>query len=543
MSADGASARGVRPSLLGVWSVALCALGAVLIATTAADYGVNWDEGGQARYGEAVLEYFRTGDKAWDRAVGDFAWIRYYGGLFEAGAALLYEDRLPSKYVIRHGLTALCGLGCLVAVLAFGRRALGGAGVAFFASLVLATLPRFYGHAFINSKDIPFTCGFAWAALGTWRLASRPDGWRTALLCGLGLGASLALRPGSLPLVALLFGAALTWAALAGRPLRALAAGAALAWAVAWVGMVAVWPWSHENPLLNPFRAVATALSFPRTITTLFEGTVFESDSLPRYYFAKYLAITTPPAVLLLTALGSAVALRDLWRERWQPRSLGLAIVLFWLYAPLALAAVSTPNVYDGLRHVLFVLPGLALAAGLGASALVAWAPAARRGLATAALAGVCALPAASLVRLHPYQATYFNAFVGGVEGAQDRYETDYWVTSYKEAVEWVNARAAEEPGRELRVLVAANAWSREAAWWYLGPGVQATPFYRWQPRAGIPKGYDYSIATTRYRLDESFGRSPIVHRVGRDGATFAVIRERVADPDERRPRGATSLR
>ena len=32
------------------------------------------------------------------------------------------------------------------------------------------------------------------------------------------------------------------------------------------------------------------------------------------------------------------------------------------------------------------------------------------------------------------------GAFVGGVEGATGSYETDYWLSSYREAVEWVAA-------------------------------------------------------------------------------------------------------
>ena len=51
--------------------------------------------------------------------------------------------------------------------------------------------------------------------------------------------------------------------------------------------------------------------------------------------------------------------------------------------------------------------------------------------------------PARDLIVLHPYQATYFNGLVGGVAGAQGRYETDNRVASYSEALSWVDQRAA----------------------------------------------------------------------------------------------------
>lgn len=66
-------------------------------------------------------------------------------------------------------------------------------------------------------------------------------------------------------------------------------------------------------------------------------------------------------------------------------------------------------------------------------------------------------------VRLHPYQSTYFNALVGGVAGADGRYETDYWLSRYKEGIERVNARAAGA-GREVTVLVAADPYSSDCA-------------------------------------------------------------------------------
>jgi hypothetical protein len=40
---------------------------------------------------------------------------------------------------------------------------------------------------------------------------------------------------------------------------------------------------------------------------------------------------------------------------------------------------------------------------------------------------------------LHPYQALYFNRVVaGGLPRAAQKFETDYWGSSYKEGVDWL---------------------------------------------------------------------------------------------------------
>ena len=100
--------------------------------------------------------------------------------------------------------------------------------------------------------------------------------------------------------------------------------------------------------------------------------------------------------------------------------------------------AIAEGPAFTGMRHFLFVVPLLAVLAGIGFDAiLTALSP--RRWIAagaTAALA-LCAGTAmpASWSGLHPYEYLYYNQLVGGLEGAQRRYEMDYWVNMMPEAV------------------------------------------------------------------------------------------------------------
>ena len=47
-----------------------------------------------------------------------------------------------------------------------------------------------------------------------------------------------------------------------------------------------------------------------------------------------------------------------------------------------------------------------------------------------------------SIVSLHPYQMTYFNLLAGGVGRAVEHYDTECWLLSYKEAMEWIRQRS-----------------------------------------------------------------------------------------------------
>ena len=65
------------------------------------------------------------------------------------------------------------------------------------------------------------------------------------------------------------------------------------------------------------------------------------------------------------------------------------------------------------------------------------------------------------MVYLHPYEYVYFNQLIGGTRGAEERFETDYWATSYREAavrlVYFLN-QEGREAGNTYKIGVCYNA-------------------------------------------------------------------------------------
>jgi hypothetical protein len=525
---------GVGRRLPGLACATLVGAATLVALVVYPDYGVTWDEGVQALYGEQVLAYFRSGlaDTSASRVLD----LRFYGPLFDALAALASEGAPERRFEIRHLCIALVGLLTLPALMLYAR-SFGLRWLPALCGLGLATHPRFWGHLFNNSKDIPFAAAFA-ASFAALAALLRAPGlpWTRVLVIGLAFGVAAAIRPGGLPLLAVALagvlglalwrdrapGADSAWAAAAG----ALKGASALA--LAWGVMVLPWPWAHEAPLAHPLEAMRRAAAFDAVYTVLFEGQRVPSDHLPAWYLPEFLAIATPPLLLLLALGGVAWGVREQLRAPRSDRALLVGLTQLWFFAPLLFFVLARPNAYDGMRHFLFVLPALAAFAALGARALVCAAPPGRVRLAAgAALVLALALPVADLVRLHPYQSSYFNLLVGGLAGAEGRYETDYWKSSYKEAMEWLNARSAERPERPLRVLVAANALSVWCAEAYAGEGIELARTFESGLRGALPEPFDYYVATYRYGKRENFPDSPIVHTIGRDGAVFTVIRGR----------------
>jgi hypothetical protein len=450
-------------SRITLWVVVLLV---ALVLGTFATYGITWDEYVQHRYGEAVLDYLGSlFEGPTDTEALGYLNLYYYGGLFDTLAVLAGRVSPFGPFETRHLLNGLFGLLAILAAMRLGGH-LGGDQAAFWAVVLLALTPRFYGHMFNNPKDIPFAAGYALAVYYLVRalpyLPTLPRG--LALKTGLVTGIAMGVRVGGLLLLVYL-AALLAVAVLveAGRDVRR--AGRKLLGAVtsfAWVAlpayglMLAFWPWAQQAPLTRPFIALQEFSKFDWTSPVLFRGIRTPAPELADSYLLHYLGITLPEIVLGLLLAG---AILGLWCivERPQrgidPKALGVGVVIVSALYPLVHIAMTEAIVYDGMRQVLFVVPSLATLAALVLAAATRWV-ADRSGVvrlvAASILAGLLVWQIGQMVRLHPYQTVYFNRLVGGLPGAHGRYETDYWASSFREAVlelaDRVPERAAIDP-------------------------------------------------------------------------------------------------
>ena len=509
-------------------SLALFLAAAAVAALTFRDYGVTWDEPYHVRYGERVLRYYASGFE--DTEAVHKSNLRYYGALFDLTGALAERVSPFGAYETRHLLSALAGLAgvlgcCLLA------RSIGGNRAALLAALLLLVTPRWWGHSFFNPKDIPFAAGYVWSLYCITRaiptLPRIPP--KLALLTGLAIGSTLALRVGGVLLFFYLglamaiqlahhfprrgFGGAL---ATAGAQLKSLSMVAVPAWGL----MLLFWPWAQSRPIRAPFEALSLMSQFVWRGTVLFEGRDFHVTEIPRRYMIEWLAITLPEIILLGLGLGLAIVLYRAVKGEIRlhaEKVPELALVIFAASFPLVYIAVRKPIVYDGMRHVLFVLPLLAVLAALAFDfALERLRPRAA-GLALG-LGGVYLLYHLSiLIRLHPYEYVYFNRLVGGLPGAYGRYETDYWGESYREAVELLVRRVASEteaPPPPYRVSLCSNPVS----------GTYFFPPYL--SLAGNAEEADFFIATTRFRCHESLD-GDVLAVVERLGTPLAYVKDR----------------
>jgi hypothetical protein len=435
----------------GAFDLATALLIVTIISTalwTFRDYAVSNDEGLQHHYGQLILEYYRSGMT--DRTVFGFRDLYLYGGLFDIFAARLGEIFTGiDVYDLRHVLCALMGV-CGVAATAATARAISGSRAGFMAAVALAVCGCWYGTMFNHTKDIPLAAGMIGATYILIRIMRQlpfpPLG--NVLLFELLLGCALGIR-----VIALLMVFYVVFAVLLASPQplqrhwretgRFIARSIMYlgpAFVVAYLIMIAAWPWAALAPL-NPIRGLFEFAKFQKHIETLLDGKIYPMEAVPRLYVPIYIMIRvslmtlTGAVIALLFAGAPPMARRAAWQSS-QRRE--IALVMLTVAFPLACQVVARGPAFTGLRHFTFVLPPIAVLAGIGidaaAMALSSW----RKPFGYAALvaAGVYFTWNASvLFRLHPYEYLYYNPVVGGLYGASRLYVTDYWVSIMPEAV------------------------------------------------------------------------------------------------------------
>jgi hypothetical protein len=509
------------------------ALAAILVLLTFRDYGVTWDEDVHNWYGHFVLSYYLS--LFVDKTALHWQDLYNYGAVFDTVAAALNRVSPIGVYETRHLLNGLVGIFGVVGCCKLAR-AVAGARAGAIAAVFLIATPNYYGQMFNNPKDIPFAVGVVWATYYMVRivpLLPRPP-LRLLTKLGLAIGLTMGVRIGGLLLLGylgLLLAIDGTWRSIAaGRVVLLLQS----AWTsssgvlapvvlIAYPAMLLFWPWAQIDPIENPLRALAffSHQSFP--FYTLYAGSFFPATDLPWTYLPTHIALALPELVLALLLCAPVIAVVSLWRGAFHIRrepTLVCLVIGVGIVFPVAYAIAIKAVLFDGMRHFIFVLPLIAVAAAVVADqALTRLAryPYRRLILTILALYGVAHF--SIMAMLHPDQYVYYNAFVGGVEGAQRKFKLDYWANSYAEAVQGLEdflhvAYGADFEDREFTVAVCGPPVSAD---YYFPPNFR---FTRRRTEA------DFFIAFTKDNCHRSLPGHP-VYQVERMGALLSVVLDR----------------
>lgn len=493
---------GMKPSRSFIFTFVACYL--ALFTWTLSDYGITYDSAmGELYLGDKYFYFLTSFDRQYlDLRHND---IPIYGkdGHPDFFATSGYAQHHPEHvYGFGPTLTAATkrvffvwlrlldpidahhlALGLLVAVqlLCLYRYCARyfGAVAAAGAVLCLATYPRYWADTHNNPKDIPEAVFITLALLA---LTHGVYARRVAfiLLAGVTGGLALATKANAvfLPVIVIPWLVSVVveqrrrkQPAFNPRLLLAILASALVAVAVCLVA----WPY--------------LLIDFPEHVWRLVRFLAQRGMGGPDHWQIlplQYALYTMPLPVMFLAAVGGV----SLATRAWNGRIDKSLFVLFALWLTVPVARVSMPKAldFDGIRHWIEFVPALAVFAGLGVDQLTRGAqrwisqhalPRVSRALPERAVAiivtSIFFLPVVAWnVHNHPFQIVFFNRLVGGLKGAQERQipeATDYWGSSYRTGLRWLNAHAEY---RAILVVAVEDPVVRAVEEIWLRPGHSA---------------------------------------------------------------------
>ena len=414
-------------------------------------------------------------------------------------------------------------------------------------SALFAWQPMLWGHAFINPKDPPFLTFFLASVCLGFEMVDKLNEAGQLKLCtvifpAVILGITTSIRVLG-PLVSFLVFVYFVFTVLTNKNLRVSVSP----WLAFFIyGLIAIlvmfftWPYLWESPITRFFDVLHFMSDNPTNLSVLFGGQVYRAGDLPRRYLPFMLTATLTEPVWILFVIGVVLGFSKLIKQNLFHKSnsslsgandsehsrsvirevktidrnlISQSLVLLWFLLLVAYVLIREPAMYDGIRHFLFILPPIFIFIGLAFESILDrnvnyWL--------RASLFFFFLFPGIQgIIRLHPYEYTYYNSFVGGTDHAFRNYETDYWLTCYKDAVEELDR--IHDP---INLYVHREAY---IAGYYVNRNITVKEL---RGAANEVKSGDYVLVNTRTNEDRHILKdgSPVI-QIQRGDALFCIIK------------------
>ncbi len=441
-------------------------LAAVTLAFLAPKAAVNVDEQLHYPHAKKVINWCFTGGEDISCLETPVTNLKYYGQSVDNFTALFNRIfNVENEFSTRHFTGAFFFWLLLLFAALISYQLTGSFWVAALTVFSMLAMPRLFGQAFGNLKDIPFAAGYAAGIYFIIRFIKempRPK-WTIAIWLALAIAFTISVRIGGLILFAYFGLAIVTY--IISKPfylkqivstklclVRLLGRGAVIVIIGYFAGLL-FWPFALRDVFQNPLESLSVMEHYKVSIRQIFEGNLLWSTQLPWYYLPKWILISTPEFIIL----GFLIFSISLIRYKSKPvksKQLFLELfVFFTLLFPVVYVIIIGSNLYSGVRQMLFVLPLLAVFSSIGIFELlnsnikkIVKLPL------TVIFFILMILPVKHQATTFPADYIYFNSISGGNKNGWANYEYDYYFHSIKKSSEYLIELIGDE-----EITVATN--------------------------------------------------------------------------------------
>ncbi len=401
----------------------------------AGDYGVPWDDKLQTAVGKQNLDLALNGDKSIYQSHD-----KYYGSAFETPLFFIqsFGKSYKTQIYIRHLVTHLYFLFALFIFFKLLLKLFKSYYLSIIGVLFIYLSPRIFAHSFFNTKDIAFMSAFIISIYTMLRMIDEPNNKRI-IIHALASAFLIDIRIIGILITVITFSIAIMKKLFCNS--KTFNSIALIKYSVFSIIFIFIfWPSLWFDPLLF-VKSIFRMANFPWRYTNLFDGIFINANEIPWYYIPTWIGITTPFFIITLYITGSLSLFKNIIKSHNNTISSNNIVFLTLIFIPFdlwLLFVIISSVFYDGWRHLFFFYPLIVIGAIYGINFLNRLLKTnTKKTIFIGIIVVFIILSAKNIIKLHPYQQTYFNNIVSHDNNSiRQNWEQDYWGLCYKEGFE-----------------------------------------------------------------------------------------------------------
>ena len=412
--------------------------------------GRAWDEGFHITQGKIAINYLLSLGKIED----DILQREYYSPIYFS-LKFLFIQIFPIKYQIEgsHLINLIFSLSAVVGIKKLSKE-LFNENVGKIVFLILFFYPAFFGHMAFNCKDTIIAFSHVWIFYLSIQyvkkqyIKQKANNYINfiAILSALATGINLFFLGSLIPiflflLVDIFFLKKFTCKTFNKKKfLIDIGKG----FVIFYILLVIFWIDTHPNIFVLPFKFFLEWIvgDFWRGYPyILVNGDYFLYAEIPKSYLFINLIYKSPEYFLLTYVIFLTIFLnsKKFFKKKFFLFNYKLILITSMIVFPFILLYFTPFSIYDGLRHVLWMIPYICIIPGLTIYYLIENINSIKAKLTLSLLSLFIIYYLFNFFLITPYQYTYLNMLNGKIENRYKKFENDYWGSSIKELINKVN--------------------------------------------------------------------------------------------------------
>ncbi len=508
-------------------------------AYCAISIGQAWDEGHLLLQGKVVTNYLLSLGY-----INEEIFAREYYSPIYYSLKYLFIQIFSTKYQIEaNHLTNLFFSLCTIIGIKKLSKELFNDKVSIIVFLILFFFPAFNGHMGFNSKDTILALCHVWIFylsikyLKNQHIKKKSNNYINyiAILASVGSGINLYFLGSLIPLFVFLILDFFIFKKIVSKKFNSKRLLVNLLYGVLifYLLLVIFWIDTHQNIIILPLKLFLEWFShdFPWVgyPYILVNGDYYLYNDIPKSYLFINIIFRSPEYFLLLYTLFPVIILTSIsfYKKKFSFFNYKLGLLFSMIIFPFCLLYFTPFSIYDGLRHVLWMLPYLCIIPALVIYYLLENIKNIKEKITLSFTSLLIIYFLFNFFLITPYQYTYLNAFNGKIGDRYKKFENDYWGASLKELIKKMDLDKAS------KIKFATCGINQKNAEYYLRKNGYS------KLRFGNEKNSTYIIMTNRVTLDKDtayksenltncFDKFPgkDVFKVKRNGVILSVIRQ-----------------